>query len=222
MSDVSLEGHLHRLCGGRYTLASEHVTIRLSGMSAAVDRAFFRCAKCGDEQRTVEQREAAEQAAVAHMRAEHGLLAPREIRTLRESLGLTTQQLGELLYGTPKGVVEGWEKGRYLQNRETDALIRSFADRDTLEARAARAGVQLPDPTLLAAAPTPWQRRRGGGAVAPAVRNAAADAPTDAPVEAAAAEPDDSSLDDGDPADGDPADGDAADSGAADAHEREA
>lgn len=166
MSDVSLEGHLHRLCGGRYALASEHVTIRLSGMSAQVEREFFRCAKCGDEQRTVEQREAAEQTAVTQMRTQHGLLAPREIRQLRESLGLTTQQLGELLYGTPKGVVEGWEKGRYLQNRETDTLLRSLSDRETLELRASRAGVTLPDPTLLSAAPAPWARRgpRSGSA----------------------------------------------------------
>ena len=144
MSDTSLEGHLHRLCGGRYALASEQVTIRLSGMSANVRRDFYRCAKCDDAQRTVEQRELAEQAAVQAMRAEHGLLAPKAIRALREGLGLTPAQLGDLLYGTPKGVVEGWEKGRYLQNRETDALLRSLADRDTLERRAARAGVQLP------------------------------------------------------------------------------
>lgn len=182
MSDVSLEGHLHRLCGGRYTLASEQVTLRLSGMSASVERAFFRCSKCDDVQRTVEQREAAEQAAVAAMRAEHGLMAPREIKALRESLGLTPQQLGELLYGTPRGVVEGWEKGRYLQNRETDALLRSFTDRPTLEQRAAKAGVQLPDPATLAAAPSPWSRR---GRAAAAARGDGTGAASDAATETA-------------------------------------
>ncbi|MBX9856661.1 MAG: hypothetical protein K2Y26_14140, partial [Gemmatimonadaceae bacterium] len=50
----------------------------------------------------------------------------------------------ELIYGTPKGIVEGWEKGKYLQNREADAMIRSLADRATLEVRAAKAGVTLP------------------------------------------------------------------------------
>ena len=152
MSDSSLEGHLHRLCGGRYAHATETVTIRVSGMSAVVERAFYRCAKCGDEQRTVEQRETAERAAVDRIRAEHALLLPKEIRQLRESIGVTPAQLGELLYGTPKGVVEGWERGRYLQNRETDALLRSLRDRETLERRAAKAGVALPDPDLLAAA----------------------------------------------------------------------
>ncbi|MCC6431925.1 MAG: hypothetical protein IT354_13525, partial [Gemmatimonadaceae bacterium] len=32
----------------------------------------------------------------------------------------------------------------YLQNREADALLRSLTDRETLERRAAKAGVNLP------------------------------------------------------------------------------
>ena len=43
-----------------------------------------------------------------------------------------------------KGRVEGWEKGKYLQNRDADALIRGLLDRETLEKRAAKAGVTLP------------------------------------------------------------------------------
>ena len=150
MSVTTLENHLHRFCGGRYQAAEETVTLRMSGMSAEVTRGLFRCGKCGDEQRTVEQRETAEREATERMRAQHGLLAPREIRQLRESLGLTTAQLGELLYGVPKGLVEGWERGRYLQNRDADALLRSFRDRAVLERRAAKAGVALPVPELLA------------------------------------------------------------------------
>lgn len=125
----------------------------MSGMTARVERAFFRCAKCGDEQRTVEQREAAEQAAVAALRAQYGLLTPKAIRQLRERLGLTSAQLGELLYGVPVGVIEGWERGRYLQNRDADALLRSLEDREELERRAAKAGVVLPTPAD-AATPT--------------------------------------------------------------------
>ncbi|HEY0971602.1 MAG TPA: type II TA system antitoxin MqsA family protein [Gemmatimonadales bacterium] len=146
MSESLLEGYLHRRCGGRYAHASETVTLRVSGMAATVERGFFRCDKCGDERRTVEQREGAEAAAVAAIRAEHGLLAPREIRQLRDRLGLTHQQLGEILYGVPRGIVEGWERGRYLQNPQVDALLRSLEDRETLERRAAKAGVQLPVP----------------------------------------------------------------------------
>ena len=144
MSIASLEGSLHRGCGGRYTLETETVTVRLSGMTTEVDRQFFRCDKCANESRTIDQREAAEKLAVERIRAAHSLLAPRGIRQLRDSLGLTVAQFSELCYGTPKGIVEGWEKGRYLQNRDADALMRSLTDRETLERRAAKAGVTLP------------------------------------------------------------------------------
>ena len=177
MSVTSLDNHLHRFCGGRYQQAVETVAIRLSGMSAEVERGLYRCNKCGDEQRTVEQREAAERTALERIRSRHELLSPKEIRQLRESLGLTTTQVGELLYGVPKGVVEGWERGRYLQNREADALLRSLRERETLERRAAKAGVTLPDPDLPSALPA-------GGARPFGTRTASA--PPPAPVEAPA------------------------------------
>lgn len=145
MSIGTLEGTLHRGCGGHYEVREESATIRISGMSAVVNRASYCCDKCGHERNTIDQREAAEKAAVAAMRAAHSLLGPREIRSIRESAGLTVTQFSELCYGTPKGIIEGWEKGRYLQNREADALIRSLADRDTLRTRAQKVGVVLPE-----------------------------------------------------------------------------
>lgn len=144
MSLSTLDGTLHRGCGGRYALQTETVTMRLSGMAAEVTWEFFRCEKCAHEQRTIEQRDAAEKVATELIRTEQELLVPKAIRQLRESLGLTVAQFAELIYGTPKGIVDGWEKGKYLQNREADALIRSLADRETLERRAAKAGVNLP------------------------------------------------------------------------------
>jgi DNA-binding transcriptional regulator YiaG len=146
MSLATLDGSLHRMCGGRYALHTEMVTMRVSGMAAEVEREFYRCDKCGHEQRTIDQREIAEKKAIERIRATHDLLTPKAIRYLRESLGLTTAQLAELCYGTPKGIVEGWEKGRYLQNREADALLRSLEFPETLERRAAKAGVTLPPP----------------------------------------------------------------------------
>jgi DNA-binding transcriptional regulator YiaG len=118
--------------------------MRLSGMAAEVTREFYRCEKCGHEQRTIEQRDTAEKAATEQIRAEHDLLAPKAIKQLRESLGLTVAQFADLIYGTPKGIVDGWEKGKYLQNREADEMIRGLTDRETLERRAAKAGVTLP------------------------------------------------------------------------------
>ena len=150
MSLATLDGSQHRGCGGRYALHAESVTLRISGMAAEVSREFFRCEKCGYENRTIDQRDVAEKAATEAIRAAHALLAPKAIRQLREGLRLTVTQLAELCYGTPKGIVEGWEKGKYLQNREADALLRSLADPDILERRAAKAGVLLPTSEQLA------------------------------------------------------------------------
>ncbi len=144
MSELSLEGHLHRRCGGHYALAVEEVTIRLSGMTARVDRAMYKCDKCGDRQHTVEQREDAEREAILTMRSQHRLLTGKEIRHFREAVGLSTAHLGELLHGLPKGIVEGWEKGRYLQSPAVDAMLRSLTDVEERERRAARAGFVLP------------------------------------------------------------------------------
>ena len=144
MSELTLAGHLHRRCGGHYAVAVEEVTIRLSGMSARVERAMYKCDKCGDRQHTVEHREDAEREAILTMRTQHVLLTGKEIRHFRESVGLSTAQLGELLHGLPKGIVEGWEKGRYLQSPVVDAMLRSLTDRDERERRAVRAGLLLP------------------------------------------------------------------------------
>jgi HTH-type transcriptional regulator/antitoxin MqsA len=188
MSESLLEGYLHRRCGGRYASATETVTVRVIGMAPTVERALFRCDRCGDERRTVEQRESAEQAAVAEMRQAHALLAPKEIRQLRERLGLTTQQLGDLLYGIPRGVVEGWERGRYLQNPQVDALLRSLEDRETLEQRAAKAGVALPVPEDPNAPAPAAEGSVEGSAPAPSGGEAAVD-DGDAVAEAAGEEP---------------------------------
>ena len=143
MKSISLDGQIHHACGGRYQSSTEPVTVRASGMSATVDRVVLRCNKCEHEERTVDHREDAERIAWLSIRKTNCLLAPKEIRLLRERLSLTHDQLGDLLYGTPKGIVEGWERGRYLQNQQVDDMLRSLENRDTLERLAAKAGVTL-------------------------------------------------------------------------------
>ena len=213
--DATLEGHLHRRCGGRYAQAVETVTIRLSGMSAKVDRELFRCDKCGDVQHTVEQREAAEREAVLTMRHDHALLTGKEIRQFRDALGLSAEQLGGLLHGMPRGIVEGWEKGRYLQSPTVDAMIRSLADPEERETRAAKAGLVLPPlpGPIEGAPPAPampeWAATAMAAAAArraaleDAAPQVAADAPADAPHASAAtpASGDTDAADDTDTAD---------------------
>lgn len=52
-----------------------------------------------------------------------GLLTPAEIRAGREKLGLTQQQLQELL-GLGGNSLSRWEKGRVYQSRSMDTLLR--------------------------------------------------------------------------------------------------
>ncbi len=52
-----------------------------------------------------------------------GLLTPEEIREQREKLGLTQQQLGELL-GLGGNSLSRWENGRVYQSRSIDTLLR--------------------------------------------------------------------------------------------------
>jgi hypothetical protein len=95
-------------------------------------------------------------------------------------VALSTAQLGELLHGLPKGIVEGWEKGRYLQSPAVDAMLRSLTDREERERRALRAGFVLPplpgevvpDPTAIADGATaaegssaPDDQTRGGSPI---------------------------------------------------------
>jgi len=143
MKPISLDGQIHHACGGRYHSSTEPFTVRASGMSATVNRVVLRCTKCEHEERTVDHREDAERTAWLSIRKTNRLLSPKEIRLLRERLSLTHEQLGDLLYGTPKGIVEGWERGRYLQNQQVDDMLRGLENRDTLERLAAKAGVIL-------------------------------------------------------------------------------
>ncbi len=52
-----------------------------------------------------------------------GLLTPTEIRAARERLGLSQQQLQELL-GLGGNSLSRWETGRVYQSRSLDALLR--------------------------------------------------------------------------------------------------
>ena len=126
MSVTTLDGSLHRGCGGRYALQSEAVTVRVSGMAADVERSFYRCEKCNHEQRTIDQRDSAEKSAIERIRLEYDLLTPRAIRNLREGLGLTVPQMADLCYGTPKGIVEGWEKGALPAKQRSRHLAAQF------------------------------------------------------------------------------------------------
>ncbi len=56
-----------------------------------------------------------------------GLLTPEEIRAGRERLGLSQQEMAELL-GLGGNSLSRWENGRVYQSRSTDTLLRLLFD----------------------------------------------------------------------------------------------
>lgn len=73
-----------------------------------------------------EQAREAHLARLAVLRGHEGLLSPREIRSIREQLGLTQEELERRIRAGKKSVVR-WESGRVRQSRANDLLLRQLA-----------------------------------------------------------------------------------------------
>jgi transcriptional regulator with XRE-family HTH domain len=83
---------------------------------------------------------------MAAIRADLGLLMPKEIKAIRESLDLSQADF-ELLLGVGQKTVVRWEKGTVFQNRATDTLLRALRDvPGVAEYLGARTGVSVPMP----------------------------------------------------------------------------
>lgn len=85
----------------------------------AIPVPVWRCDACGYSY-TEGSAENLEHDAVCRSR---GLLTSREIRNLRERLGLTRKRLGELT-GFGEASIKRWETGSLIQNVSSDRLLR--------------------------------------------------------------------------------------------------
>jgi len=131
------------ICDGSALAVSEERDVQIGKRTARVLDEFFRCGVCGEEFYLPGQMTATQQRASARIREEEGLLAPSEIRALREDLGLTQHAFEALLGVGPKTVVR-WERGTVFQNRATDALLRVLREFPEAAAfLAERGGVEL-------------------------------------------------------------------------------
>ena len=115
------------VCDGPSVSVSMERNIRIGSRSAEVLDEFLRCTKCDEEFYLPGQMDALQLRASARIREEEGLLQPREVRAIRQGLGLSQSDFERLLGVGPKTVVR-WEKGTVFQNRATDALLRLVRD----------------------------------------------------------------------------------------------
>lgn len=112
------------LCGGR--VASRRTEIDQPVRLRETVRLSWRvttCSNCGERFFGPGEMEAMQRAAAQVVRDREGLLAPEEIRAIRESMHLTQAAFERLLRVGAKTVVR-WERGTSFQNRATDTLLR--------------------------------------------------------------------------------------------------
>ena len=132
------------MCEGTADLVNEEREVQIGSRKTVVLDEFFRCAACGEEFYLPGQMDASQIRACERIRAEDDLLQSSEIRTIRESLGLTQHDFERLLRVGPKTVVR-WERGTVFQNRATDTLLRVIREfPEAARFLAERSGVSLP------------------------------------------------------------------------------
>lgn len=110
------------------------------------DTPVLRCDACGETYAGADAEDAQHEAVCHHL----GRLSPREIRALRDRLGITQARLAEL---TKIGIasIKRWETGNHIQNASLDARLRAL-DTDAAGALQARGGFRFrfdPEPDAI-------------------------------------------------------------------------
>lgn len=132
-------------CEVAATLVRERHAVPLGTRRVEIDDEFFRCSECAEEFYSPEQADLRQRRVIERARAEDNLLAPSQIKSIREELGLS-QRLFERLLGVGEKTCVRWEQGRVCQSVATDRLVRLIAaDRENVHRLAAINGVPLPD-----------------------------------------------------------------------------
>lgn len=110
------------LCEGDARLTREERVVPVGRRRATILDVFYRCA-CGEEFYLPGMMDESLRRATAKVRDEDGLLAPDQVRALRERLGLTQPEFERLL-GVGKNTCARWEAGTTPQSAGTDSLLR--------------------------------------------------------------------------------------------------
>ena len=84
---------------------------------------MYECERCGESVFTPEQDKAVSDKVKSLARERLNLLPPEAIVDIRKRCNLSQEEL-ERLFGLGKKVVVRWEKGRVLQNKTADVLLR--------------------------------------------------------------------------------------------------
>jgi HTH-type transcriptional regulator / antitoxin MqsA len=115
-------------CGGVVSRGHDAFEAHIGRRTVSVPGDYERCrGVCGEFYFAPGEMDAVMKRASAIIRAEEGLLTPGDIKAFRKGIGLSQQQLEDLLGAGPK-TVGRWEKGTVIQNGATDTLLRLLQD----------------------------------------------------------------------------------------------
>ena len=111
------------ICGGNATLVKQTKLARYRDEEVEVQREVHHCGSCGEDFLTPDQARAFARDVKNEIRKKYGLLSPERIAEIRHNLGLTQEQLEDLLNTGPKVVVR-WESGKVIQSGGHDNMLR--------------------------------------------------------------------------------------------------
>lgn len=132
------------ICGAAAEWVREERVRSIGGRRIQIMDELYRCPSCGEEFYTPAQAQASDRRATEVLH-EQGMLHPREIRALRDQLGLTQADFEHLL-GVGANTVSRWENGHVWPNSATNALLRLLqVGPENARWLAEWHGVRLPD-----------------------------------------------------------------------------
>lgn len=147
--------HTCRECGGSMERARVVREVQVGHRSIPVEAEVSRCSRCGEILLAAGQMREMQRRAAEIARQEDGLLAPAEIRALRERYQLSQEAFERLIKADPKTVTR-WERGTVCQNGTADTLMRLLRDEPAIAVRlAAERGVELQQPFAAASSARP-------------------------------------------------------------------
>lgn len=130
-------------CDGNAVLARGPRDVQVGARVVTVEAEYMCCEACGEVYYLPGQMREMERTAAGVVRAEEGLLAPREIEGIRAQYGLSQAAFEQLVNAGPKTVTR-WERGTVAQNGTADTLLRVLRDHPEVAASlAARRGIEL-------------------------------------------------------------------------------
>ena len=115
-------------CGTTMRPVERRLGIRINGELVTVEGVpHRRCPRCGETLLSYEETVSFNRRALEAYRRKHRLLSEREIREIRERVGLTQAALARLLR-LGSNTVSRWEAGRNVQSASMDMMLRLLRD----------------------------------------------------------------------------------------------